>query len=279
MTDARQVEAFYDAFSERLLRDYLIPNRRVLAQCAFLREAMSGNERRVLVIGCGSGQVTHEIAATMARRADVCGVDISGSNIAIARALFGGRRINYQRLDILEDAVNGVWDAVVLPDVYEHIPAASRDLLHGKLKRMLGERGKILLTLPSPGHQAMLHAMGVGLQVVDETVTLDDLTRMADEVDATMTYFACVSVFRTNDYVHAILERGCEDVRPIGATDRIKIKRQTGRLARWWRLWLGRWGLCWWPVRRMRAAGALRRARAFSVGPGNDADRPAETSA
>jgi len=279
MTDARRVEAFYDAFSERLLRDYLIPNRRVLAQCTFLRDALSGDERRVLVIGCGSGQVTHEIAATMTRRADVFGVDISGSNIAIAVALFGGRRLSYQRLDVLEDAVDGTWDVIVLPDVYEHIPATSRELLHGKLKRMLGESGRILLTFPSPGHQAMLHAMGVGLQVVDETVTLDDIMRMADDVDAAMTYFGYVSVFRTNDYVHAVLERGCDDVRPIIATDRLRIKRQTGRLIRWWRLWFGRWGLCWWPARRMRAARVLRRVRALSIDSRDYADESAEPDA
>jgi len=252
MTDKRRIQDFYDAFSNQLVRDYLIPNRRIIAQMDFLRDSIPRNARRVLVIGCGTGQVAQYITRRIARHAHVLGVDISSQSIAIADALFSGRRLSFRRVDVTDDSIEGRWDVIVLPDVYEHIPVGKRERHHARLKRWLHDSGRLVLTLPSPGHQDLLGRRGTGLQIVDETVTLADLQKLADDLNAAITYFAMISAFGTNDYIHAVIERGSERVVPITRFDRLPIKRKRGWLATCRRFAVGPSGLLYYPWRRLR---------------------------
>jgi SAM-dependent methyltransferase len=220
---AREVEAYYDEFSQRFLKDIVEGNRRVDRQLALLSSAIPGDVRTVLVIGFGSGQAAHHIAM-VARDAEITGVDISTENQRIAQTLFAHPRIQYRKLDVTTDHLDGTYEVVVLPDVYEHIPAKSRHELHTQLNRLLAADGRLILTLPSPGHQSMLRARGEGLQVVDETVTLDDLIKLAGDVSGALTYFNSISVWGSNDYLHAVIERGADRELPLTAQGRIPIK-------------------------------------------------------
>ncbi len=281
MIEHTAIEEFYDAFSKRLLADYVYGNKRVMAQLQFLREAIAPNTRCILVVGCGSGQTAHFIAARVARDARVLALDISEKNISIATSLFSHKRVEYLVGDILVDPVPGVWDVVVLPDVYEHVPENARGALHARLRTLLAEHGKVLLTLPSPGHQEMLHASGSGLQIVDETVTLQDLQRLADDLNAAVSYFALISVWANNDYVHAVIERGALRETSIRAEDLVAIKRQhrvpprlvdgimkiAGRFSDELRTRLRRWR-----VRRVMGHDCL------PVGRGGEADSSAQTA-
>ena len=260
-----EVTSFYDEFSARLVRDYVHGNKRVDAQIAFLRDAIGPETERIVVIGCGSGEVAHYVAGHIAKRARILAVDISPTNIRIAQLLFPHRRIEYRCADALNTPIQGSWDVIVLPDVYEHIPLEVREKLHANLKPMLSTRGRVLLTLPSPGHQAMLRERGEGLQIVDETVTLNDLTTMADDLGATLTYFAMVTVFNTSDYVHAVIERGADRLRSITQADRLALKRlgaRPGPLRRRWLVRSGRLRRAW---RRRRVARLLASLQAQDV--------------
>lgn len=53
-----------------------------------------------------------------------------------------------------------------------------------KNQNLLDDRGKVILTVPSPAHQEYLHRKGEGLQIIDEDVTLENLVCMAGEVAA-----------------------------------------------------------------------------------------------
>ncbi len=232
-----RIEAFYDEFSGRFLGDIVEGNERVRRQLALLSNAIPANTRAVLVIGFGSGQVAMHVA-DVARRATVTAIDISSENVRMAQALFAHPRVSYRKLDITSETIQGEYDVIVLPDVYEHIPVDARPGLHGQLSRLLGPGGCIVLTLPSPAHQDALREQGQGLQVVDETITLADLMSLARDVGASLTYFNSISVWRTNDYLHAILERGAERERPIAEGDQISLKG-VSRSSRWrlaWRL-------------------------------------------
>ena len=248
------IAAFYDEFSTKLVRDWVYGNKRVEAQL-----------ERVIVVGCGCGEVADFLARRVARRGRILAIDISPANIRIARLLFPHKRIEYRCVDILAGAIPGPWNAVVLPDLYEHIPAEGRDRLHGNLRHMLGSSGRVLLTLPSPWHQAMLRDRGCGLQIVDETVALSDLTAMADDLGALLTYFSMVSVFRTNDYIHAVIEQGADRCRSINPLDRVRLKRSPGRLGLFVRRrfgQVGRLARAWrrWRVGRLLGPGALQDA-------------------
>lgn len=220
----QNVEAFYDVFSAKFVGDIAGGNERIQQQLGFLSKTIPRNVRTVLVIGSGSGQAAHYIATRLAPAAKVLAVDISGENLRLARALFDHPRIEYRKVDVITDPLDGEWEAILLPDVYEHIPRTARGVLHEKLNRLLSGNGKILFTVPSPGKQASLYATGEGLQIIDEVVTLDDLTLAARDVGGVLTYFNMISVWETNDYIHAVVEREAEQVRPIVESDRVPIK-------------------------------------------------------
>lgn len=220
----QNTEAFYDDFSRRFVGDIAGGNERIQQQLIFLSRSIPTNIRSVLVIGFGSGQAAHYIVTRLAPHAKLLAVDISSENLRLARALFDHPRIDYRKLDVINDPLDGEWEAIVLPDVYEHIPKAARGILHEKFNRLLSRDGRILFTVPSPGKQASLYATGEGLQIIDEVVTLDDLNQVARDVGGQLTYFNMISVWETNDYIHAIVERDAMQVRPIAENDRVPLK-------------------------------------------------------
>ena len=235
---ATQVEAFYDDFSRRFVEDIVQGNERIAQQLNFFAKAIPSDAQRILVIGSGSGQGAYFIATRVVRSATILAVDISSENLGIARTIFPHPRIEYRKADITTCALAGDWDVIVLPDVYEHIPIEARPTLHSTFNRLLTSRGKILFTVPSPGKQLSLKESGQGLQVIDEIVSLEDLNKVATDVDGTLTYFSTISVWETNDYIHAVVERGAEYVKPIGESDLLPIKgwpRQSF-LARGWNM-------------------------------------------
>jgi SAM-dependent methyltransferase len=175
-------------------------------------------------MGCGSGQGAHFIAKRVASNAKIIALDISSENIAMAKALYPHSNIKFIEHDVLSYDIEEKFDLIVLPDVYEHIPLTSRRRLHGTIKNLLNDGGKVILTVPSPAHQEYLRRKGEGLQIIDEDVTLDDLVCMAEEVAAEVTYFVYVSIWNTNDYIHAILERSGAAMKPIPSEDRIPVK-------------------------------------------------------
>ncbi len=219
-----KVEAFYDDFSRGFVEDIVQDNERVAQQLDFFARAIPPNVKSVLVIGCGSGQGAHFIATSIAKNARVLAVDISGENLRLAHTLFPNERIEYRQVDVTSDSLEGVWDVIVLPDVYEHIPKDARQHLHAKFSGLLSRKARILFTVPSPGKQASLYATGKGLQVIDEVVTLEDLSNAAADVGAVLTYFNMISVWETDDYIHAVVERDADQVKPIRAADMLPIK-------------------------------------------------------
>jgi len=246
----RKVEAFYDAFSSVFIRDYVEGNKRIERQFKFFRAAIEPETPNILIIGCGSGQSAHFIATRTARKARIRGIDISSANIGLAKALFAHPNIEYQNGDVLSELIQGQWNLVLLPDVYEHIPREARTELHAKLNQLLTPNGRILITVPTPQAQASVVALGGALQVIDEPVTLHDLMTLASDVQGALTYFASVSIWQSNDYIHAIIERQAEQCRPLRRLDHLPIKsyyRRNGavqwlrrriglpKLGKWWR--------------------------------------------
>lgn len=218
------VESFYNTFASRLIEDYVHKNERVQLQLRFLAAAIPLNAKSILILGCGSGESALFVATRVATTARILGLDISDANLRVAQRVFRHERIVYQKADLTATSLVGPWDVIILPDVYEHIPRGERSRLHAQLRFAVGKRGRILLTVPSPGKQAALYATGKGLQPVDEIVTLADLIQLASDVKGTITYFNSISVWEVNDYLHAVIELDAHHVRPIEVTDCSPIK-------------------------------------------------------
>lgn len=226
------VEAFYDGFQRQLVKDYLLGNQRIVAAIRFMQEHLRPDCSSILDIGCGMGWSAYEFAQYLPG-ASVLGVDISSELVGLARRMFSHPNLSYQKVDVTSDAfsLGRPFDAITLIDVYEHIPVSERDGFHRHLRRLLSGQGQILIASPTPLHQQWLreHAPE-GLQPVDEDVTLEDMRVLARELEGQLTVFHYRSIWNTNDYFHALIEKQPEYRKLSG-------KRKTARLTpKLWRL-------------------------------------------
>lgn len=222
MTD--DIRAYYDEQSRQWAKQYACGNRRLDRQRELFAHAIPRDAKRILIVGCGTGDAAHHIATRIARSAQILATDLSGRAIRLARKLHPHPRVTYQSLDVPADEPSGTFDVIVLPDVYEHIPIEKRSDLHARLSAWLTARSMLILTVPSPAHQQYLKDRGEGLQIIDETVTLDEIVSLARDIGGTLTYFNSIHVWHTNDYFHAVIERGDPRMKPLSESDYTRLK-------------------------------------------------------
>jgi 2-polyprenyl-3-methyl-5-hydroxy-6-metoxy-1,4-benzoquinol methylase len=110
--------------------------------------------------------------------------------------------------DLTKPVEGGPFDVVTLLDVYEHIPSDSRESFHHNLRQSMSDRGRLIVTCPSYLHQDYLRThQPDGLQIVDETIGPEELLRLASDLGGHLSHLHYESVWRTNDYVYAIIDR------------------------------------------------------------------------
>jgi len=233
MGRASETKDFYEGFTEEvLLEDF---HRFNLRQDAVRRlcDEFVPRGARVLEIGCGVGINVKHLRRTASR---VVGVDISDRSIEIAKEYAGSPHTEFRVLDILEGAGEltplGPFDVVVLPDVIEHVPKERYSALFAAVERLLARPGRVLITYPSPEYQEYLKANEPNaLQLVDETVELDDIIR---HTSLELVHFSYKNVWNKNQYVHVVLTSD-RSFRPEGV-GRSRIERLEYRLRkRKWR--------------------------------------------
>ncbi|MBN1886763.1 MAG: class I SAM-dependent methyltransferase [Thermoflexales bacterium] len=74
----------------------------------------------VVDIGCGNGALSYDIATRAG--AEVIGIDLSETNIAIARQRYPHPQVRYVVGDVLQNLPGECFDAVILSNVLEHLP-------------------------------------------------------------------------------------------------------------------------------------------------------------
>ena len=207
-TSTERIAAYYDAGYESCLRDYVGTNTRIRMANEFLLTHLRRlRPTRVLEVGCGIGSTSYLICEEC-NWVEVVGVDLSEKRIETARRLFPHDRLQFHVSAMDAIAVDGTFGAIVMMDVYEHIPRARVHAFHDVLARMLAPGGSILLTTPSPLHQARLAATRPdALQIVDETIGVEDIAELARAIGGTITSFNYKAVWHSNDYVHSVIER------------------------------------------------------------------------
>jgi len=216
-------QTFYDTFSKKLLADYAFGNPRLKAAIEHAVHWIPLDAKRILDVGCGIGWSTWEIKRNHPE-AFVLGVDISAEMIRISRNLFPAPELKFAVHDIAEwDGLLEIsFDAIVMLDVYEHIPRELRSRVHQILRQALEKQGHLVLTFPSISHQNYLRAHEPdGLQVVDEDVAMEDIYRLAQDIDGEVISLKHVTIWHDNDYVHAAIKRNPE----LGSSDQSKEEK------------------------------------------------------
>jgi SAM-dependent methyltransferase len=205
-----QATAFYDVFGKKLCNDYAGGNPRMLMALDFMRREMAVSlARRVLDIGCGIGWSSHELARIKTVEA-VKAIDLSPALVATASRLFASSKISFEVVDVtaMPASAGGGYDAIVMLDVYEHIPKAARPAFHSALNSLIAKTGFILLTCPTIEHQNSLRENNPGgLQPVDEDVGLAELQTLASDIDGCVDYYKVHSIWNPRDYFHAVVRR------------------------------------------------------------------------
>ena len=205
--DSDAIRSFYDAFTQKLVRDYIEGNVRQSRAFALVRSAIGPDTRTILDVGCGIGASSASYVEGTTG-VSVHGVDISPNNIRVATALFGGPQLRFSVSDMTSPPGDERYDLIALVDMHEHIPRASWPAFHATLARSLADRGTLVMTTPSPAHQDYLRTSKPdGLQVVDETLELEDVIALARTLDATVVRYEWVGVWHTGDYVHTVISR------------------------------------------------------------------------
>jgi cyclopropane fatty-acyl-phospholipid synthase-like methyltransferase len=219
------VAAYYDEDCEHCLRDFVRGNLRAQRATAFaLHQLQRHRARSVLEIGCGIGTASY----TFCRNCEglsAFAVDISDKRIEVARRLFRHPRLEFGVSAMDTAPVAARVDAIVMLDVYEHIPRARASAFHQVLAGMLSPDGVIILTTPSPLHQEHLRATNPGaLQIVDEIIGAEQIAELARAVGGVVTSFQYQDIWHSNDYVYSVIERQPRyEKRPSARTWRQKL--------------------------------------------------------
>ncbi len=105
------------------------PKHRLTEYHFFFTERLVHHEK-VLDVGCGTGAVSHSLAASGAM---VTGIDVNGQNIRLARKKFQHQNLEFIEGDITQRLPDRPFRTIVLSNVLEHIERRKR-LLQALLK-------------------------------------------------------------------------------------------------------------------------------------------------
>jgi SAM-dependent methyltransferase len=198
---------FYNQFDEKLIKDYATGNKRIVSAIENLAQYIpSGENLSVLDIGCGLGWSTFEFSRFF-KNIEFEGVDLSPVLIENANKLFQHHNLKYNVFDVTSELPDQQYDAIVMIDVYEHIPKKERHKFNQSLLKLLKAKGRILMACPSVYHQDYLKINNPkGLQPVDEDVNLSVLQQTAKDVEGEIIYFEYQQIWRSFDYLYAVIQ-------------------------------------------------------------------------
>jgi|LGVE01.1.fsa_nt_gb 2-polyprenyl-3-methyl-5-hydroxy-6-metoxy-1,4-benzoquinol methylase len=200
-----EIRKYYDDHNMRVLvRDYVFGNRRFDKAVQCVIESVPRTVKSILDVGCGIGHSSWLFKEAFPE-ARITGVDISDRSIKLARKLFQDPNLSFETCDLSETTGIGLFDFVVMIDVYEHFYREQRPSLHLILKDAIKDDGWLVITTPTIEHQAFLRETHPErLQVVDEDVTIDDLIKLAKDVGLSLVRLEKVAVWRLYDYQHFV---------------------------------------------------------------------------
>ncbi len=167
------------------------------------------NAKTVLEIGCGIGTFTGLLIGQL-KNGSLLAIDLSPVSIETARnQLNKYRDLELRVVDIVNDAIAGSFDMIVLPDVLEHIPLDQHVGLFKKLNGLLSDSGKILIHAPDPYYADWLRENRPELlQVIDLALHLPRLVEDIDASGLSIQHFQRHSIWTVEpDYMALVLTR------------------------------------------------------------------------
>jgi trans-aconitate 2-methyltransferase len=198
---------FYDNFSTRQINAGI--NLRHKAILKGLKKAGLKNYDDVLEIGCGVGTLT-QLIATNFKNSAIQAMDISPVNVELAKTrLKKFKNVTILAGDIIDAEITGLFDAIILPDVIEHIPIQQHNALFCKISGLLKDKGFIFINIPQPYYQEWNKVYyPEQLQIIDQIIYPGELI---DNIEATGLYLVSLSTYsvwiKEFDYQQIVLRK------------------------------------------------------------------------
>lgn len=225
---------YYNNFDSKLINDYVLGNKRIESAIVNLGAFIPFDSKYILDIGCGLGWSSHEFSKHFIN-SEVLGIDLSPVLIQKAKKIFSNDNLSYGVFDVTRDLPENKFDAIILIDVYEHIPIKERRKFHYSLKTMINDSGRIILACPSKYHQSWLKDNNPnGLQPIDEDVDLTTVLDIANDVNGEVLSFEYQKIWRNLDYLYSVIEvaPNYHNSNALHSVNRIKLENKESRIRR-----------------------------------------------
>jgi len=166
-------------------------------------------EHSALEIGCGIGTQT-KLVARFLRKGRLFSCDISPENIRIAKEeLANFRNIILEVADATTLQLKNLFDAIIMPDVIEHIPLELHARMFQNMNKMLKPDGFIFIHIPNPEYlKWCLENRREILQIIDQPIYTNLLLQNLEGTDLVITHLGTYSIWvEKGDYQYIVLRR------------------------------------------------------------------------
>lgn len=203
-----EVVEFYDKFSEQQTSAGI--NNRHVSIIHHLEQAGLNRDHSVLEIGCGVGTVSELILRFLSGNGSLHSVDISPQSIQVAKAL-SKKYTNaiFEVKDFTTEVLPKKFDAIILPDVIEHIPFALYTDFFKNVFSMLHDHGFVFIHIPHPNYlQWLVDTNSKELQIIDQPVHTDAFLPIVYSMGFYLHYLKSYSVYTVEeDYQVIVLKK------------------------------------------------------------------------
>lgn len=202
------VVSYYDEHVKNKLNDYIKVNPRIEFGWETIKKYAPKNPQHILEVGCGMGNISSRMRGYWPN-AQITGIDISTSSIQIAQKLFGDSKLSFKETILTPDTFKDeLFDLIIFMDVYEHIAVNDRPDVHAALNKLLKNKGRIILTVPTPANlKWSLINKPETMQPVDEHISFEVIGKLAADTNTEVMYYELINVWNVGDYAHVVLER------------------------------------------------------------------------
>jgi cyclopropane fatty-acyl-phospholipid synthase-like methyltransferase len=201
------VVSYYDEHVKNKLNDFIVVNPRIEFGWKTIKRYAPSKPMRILEVGCGMGNIASRMRKYWPD-AVITGIDISTMSIQIAQKLFGDNKLNFKESILTPDTFNEQFDLIIFMDVYEHIAVTDRPEVHAALAKILKNKGRIILTVPTPHNlKWSLVNKPETMQPVDEHISYEVIGKLAADTGTEVVFYELKNVWNVGDYAHIVLEK------------------------------------------------------------------------
>lgn len=178
---SKRVSEFYDKFwADHETKGVSKPNSRHRVIFKNLKKAGLQPNSTVLEIGCGIGSLS-QLVIKYVTDGFFVGADISEQTIEILKKRYPNRsKTDFVATDMTDFSYAKKFDFILFPDVLEHIPLTTHQIIFANLKNLIHPNSTILINNPDARTLEWVHKnMPKLLQIIDQPLHINYLANLA----------------------------------------------------------------------------------------------------